>query len=77
MSTNKNNTKGSFKRGILLFFLYTILYLAMFFLIDYYGYYDINIYWLSILSVVLGLATAIGHIKAGGRNRIDDMADEL
>lgn len=45
--------------------------------LDYYDYYAINPYFLTVLAVIVGGFSTYVHVKNGKRNRIDDIADKL
>jgi len=62
---NKTQQKEtiSLKKIIFLFIIYSFIYLTAFALIDYYAYYAINPYLLTILSVLLGAGSTYAHVK--------------
>jgi len=74
MSTLK---KISLKKIILYFIVYTFLFVTLFSFLDYYAYYSINPWMLSILSLILGMILTYIHVKRGNKLRIDDMVDKL
>lgn len=69
--------KTSIKKIIVLLILYILLFVVLFSFIDYYDFYVINPYFLTVLSVVLGSISTYIHIKNGQRSRIDDIVDKL
>ncbi len=69
--------KISFKRAILLFLSYTLLFIVIFSFLDYYDYYVINPILLTIIAVILGAVLTVIHCRAKKRSRIDDIIDEL
>jgi len=71
------NQKKSLKRVVLLFLLYTFVFITIFSFLDYYDYYVINPYFLTLLAVILGGISTYVHLKNGKKNRIDDLADKL
>jgi undecaprenyl pyrophosphate phosphatase UppP len=73
----KTKYKPSAKRIILLFIVYTLLFITLFFFLDYYDYYIINPYLLIVLSVILGVILTYIHIKNRKRSRIDDIVEKL
>ncbi len=52
----------SLKRITLLFIMYTFIYLTVFAFIDFYAFYAINPYLLTILSVLLGAGSTYYHV---------------
>jgi len=73
----KAKYKPSLKRIILLFVVYTLLFITLFFFLDYYDYYIINPYLLIILSAILGVILTYIHIKNRKKSRIDDIVNKL
>ena len=71
------NNKISFKRAILLFLSYTLLFIVIFSFLDYYDYYAINPILLTIIAVIIGVVLTVIHCKAKKRSRIDNLLDEL
>ncbi len=67
----------SLKRITLLFILYSFTYLAAFAFIDFYAYYAINPYLLTILSVLLGAVSTYVHVKKGYHTYIEHLVERL
>ena len=74
---SKKTHKVSIKKIITLSILYILLFVILFSFIDYYDFYIINPYILTVLSVILGIISTYIHIKNRQRSRIDDIADKL
>ncbi len=77
MKTKNKKHKSSWKKVIQFFLVYTLLFLTIFLFIDYYDFFRINPYLLTVLSIILGVVFTFVHIKSGQRGRVDDIADEL
>jgi len=67
----------SLKKITLLFILYSFIYLTVFAFIDYYAYYAINPYLLTILSVLLGAGSTYVHVKKRYHTYIDHLVKKL
>ncbi len=67
----------SLKKIILLFILYSFTFLTVFAFIDFYAYYAINPYLLTILSVLLGAGSTYVHVKNGYHSYIDHFVEKL
>jgi hypothetical protein len=64
-------------RFLKLSFVYFVVFVMVFSLIDYYALMAFNFLWLLALAAVLGLASGWIHIKKHLRDNIDLVADEL
>jgi len=64
-------------RFLKLSFVYFVVYVMVFSLIDYYALMVFNFLWLLALAAVLGLGSGWVHLKKGRRDNIDLVADEL
>ena len=53
----------SLKKITFLFIIYAFIYLTAFAVLDYYAFYAINPYVLTILSVLLGAVSTYAHVK--------------
>ena len=69
--------KTPLKRIILLFIVYSFLFVTLFSFLDYYDYYVINPILLIVISIGIGIVLTLLHIKNGKRSQIDDLADKL
>lgn len=69
--------KQSWKRIIIIFILFTFLFITIFSFLDYYDFYAINPYLLTVIAVIFGVISTYRHIKNGERSKIDDIADKL
>ena len=58
-------------------FVYFVVYVMVFSIIDYYALMVINFLWLLALAAVLGLGSGWIHVKKRRRDNIDLVADEL
>jgi len=58
-------------------FVYSVVYVMVFSIVDYYALMAFNFLWLLALAVVLGLGTGWVHVKKRRRDNIDLVADEL
>ena len=67
----------SLKKITVLFILYSFIYLTVFAFIDFYTYYAINPYLITVLSVLLGAISTYTHVKKGYHSYIDHMAEKL
>ncbi len=76
---HKRTTKKSIslKKITALFILYSFLFLTVFAFIDYYAYYAINPYLITVLSVLLGAASTFMHIKQGQYTYIDHLVEKI
>lgn len=77
MTKHKKEHKTSIKKVLLLLIVYIFLFIMIFSFLDYYDYYAINPYFLTVLAVIVGGFSTYVHVKNGKRNRIDDIADKL
>jgi len=73
----KNKRKPSLKRKMILFILYTFLFITLFFFLDYYNFYVINPYLLIVFSIILGGITTYIHLKSRRKSEIDRIVDKL
>ncbi len=74
---NKPKKSISLKRITLLFILYSFVYLTVFAFIDFYAYYAINPYLLTVISVLLGAGSTFVHVKKGYHSQIDHIVEKL
>ncbi len=58
-------------------FVYFVVFVMIFSLIDYYALMAFNFLWLLALSVVLALGVGYIHVKKGKRDHVDEVAEEL
>jgi len=65
------------KRIILLFIVYSFLFITIFMFLDYYDFYEINPLFLIRVSIIIGAVTTFVHIKSRTKSRIDDIIDKL
>ncbi len=78
--TKKNKHKKRkfpFKKMIIIYALYLLLFLTIFTFTDLYASYIINVFWIIPVSLILALIPTYIHYKSGERSQIDDIADEL
>ncbi len=73
----KKKKSISLKKITLLFILYSFTYLTVFAFIDFYAYYAINPYLLTILSVLLGAGSTYIHVKKRYHTYIDHLVERL
>jgi len=73
----KKSKGHSIKRIVLLFLVYTFLFVTVFFFIDFYDFYIINPYFLILMSVILGAIAAYIHNRNAKRSKVDDLIDKL
>jgi hypothetical protein len=73
----KKHKKPTFLRIILLLFIYTLTFITIFFFIDYYDFYMINITFLAMLSIILGIIFTVLHLRSGRKTKVDDIVDKL
>lgn len=75
---NKHHKKNSsIKRLVLLYIMYTFLFLTLFFFLDMYDLFVYNPYILGVASFIIGGVLAYFHVKNGQKTRIDDLVDKL
>jgi len=76
---NKHIAKKSIslKRITLLFILYSFIYLTVFAFIDFYAYYAINPYLITVLSILLGAGSTFYHVKKRYHGYIDHIVEKL
>ena len=67
----------SLKKITVLFILYSFIYLTVFAFIDFYAYYVINPYLLTVLSVLLGAGSTYVHVKNGYHTYIDHLVEKF
>jgi L-asparagine transporter-like permease len=58
-------------------FIYFVIFVMIFSLIDYYAMMTFNFLWLLVLSIVLGWGVGYIHIKKRWHDNIDEVADDL
>ena len=58
-------------------FVYFVVFIMIFSMIDYYALMAFNFLWLAILSAILALGIGYVHVKKGKKDHIDDVAEEL
>ena len=58
-------------------FVYFVVFVMIFSLIDYYALMAFNFLWLLVLSAVLALGVGYVHVKKGKRDHVDKVAEEL
>ncbi len=75
--TTKKHKKPTLLRIILLFFIYTLTFVTIFFMVDYYDFYMINTTFLAVLSIILGVIFTVLHLRSGRKGRVDDLVDKL
>ncbi len=64
------------KRFWKLTFVYFILFIAIFGLIDYYALMVFNFLWFVALSAILALMAAYWHLKDRRHDHVDEVVDE-
>jgi positive regulator of sigma E activity len=69
--------KFPMKRYLKVSFVYFLLFLVIFGIIDYYAMMVFNFTWFFILSAVLAIGIGYFHVIDGRRDHIDEVADEL
>ncbi|HFS66826.1 MAG TPA: hypothetical protein ENK67_01285 [Flavobacteriia bacterium] len=74
---HKKTKQFSIKRFIVLYLIYTFLFLTISFFLDMYDLFIYNPYLLTIGSFILGAVIAYYHIKNGEKTRVDDIIDKL
>ena len=74
---NKQKKSISLKKITLAFILYSFLFLTVFAFIDFYAYYAINPYLLTVLSVLLGAGATFTHVKKGYDSFIEHIVEKL
>ncbi len=74
---NKKKRNPSLKRILLLYTVYTFLFITVFFFLDYYDFYIINPYLLLIISFFLGIIVTFIHVKNKKKSRIDAIVNKL
>ena len=58
-------------------FVYFVLFLMIFLLIDYYAWMAIGVWWIVGASVVCGWIAGYIHIKKRWHDNIDEIAEEF
>ncbi len=58
-------------------FVYFVVFVMIFSIIDYYALMVFNFLWLLLLSAILGLIFGYIHIKKRWHDNIDEVAKEL
>ncbi len=76
---NKKKKKSFFKKIHYwkISFVYFVVFVMVFSIIDYYALMAFNFLWLLALSAVLGCIFGYIHIKKRWHDNIDEVADEL
>jgi hypothetical protein len=75
--TRKRKQSFPLARFLKLSFVYFVVFVMVFSLVDYYALMAFNFLWLLALAAILGLASGWIHIKKHIRDNIDLVADEL
>lgn len=73
----KEKKSISLKKVILLFIVYTFIYLTIFAFIDFYAYYAINPFLLTAFAVLLGVGSTYYHVIKGYRTYVDYLVKKL
>ena len=58
-------------------FVYFVVFIMIFSMIDYYALMAFNFLWLTIISAIAALIVGYIHVKKGKKDHIDDVAEEL
>ena len=77
MHKKKRTPHFSWSRYLKVSFVYFVVFVMVFSIIDYYALMVINFLWLLALSVVLALLSGWIHLRKGRRDNVDLVADEL
>ena len=77
MSKHKKRHKFPWIKFYKLSFVYFVVFVMVFSIIDYYAMMAFNFLWFILLSVILGLIFGYIHIKKRWHDNIDEVAKEL
>jgi len=67
----------SITHKVALFFVYLVLFLAIFGMIDYYAYDIINPAIFIALSILAALASTVYHVRHHKKTKADELAKEI
>jgi hypothetical protein len=73
----KNKKENIIRKVIILFLLYSFIYITILLFIDYYAYDMFNPYLLTIISILLGAISTYIHLKKGKRTQIDIFEEKI
>ena len=77
MKKHPKKKKFRTKKFLKLTFVYFVVFIAAFGMIDYYALMEFNFLWFIAASALLGIILAYAHVKGGKHDRIDDIANEF
>jgi len=77
MSKTKKRKHFNWQRYLKVSFVYFVVFVMVFSIIDYYALMAFNFLWLLALACVLGLIIGYIHTKKGKKDHVDEVAEEL
>jgi len=77
MHRKKTEKRFNWQRYWKVSFVYFVVFVMIFSLIDYYALMAFNFLWLLALSAVLALTIGYVHVKKGKKDHVDEVAEEL
>ncbi|SFV89899.1 hypothetical protein MNB_SV-4-736 [hydrothermal vent metagenome] len=73
----KKKHRSSFKHKVALFSVYSVLFLALTAMIDYYAYDMINPWIFVVLSFIGAVWATVVHLKSREKSKVDELAHDL